>query len=87
MSEQMTAIMERRFVYLQDDRQQLLLERAFWLRLEDLCRREKTTVHDFCSGVTPAEGDGIAAAIRVKVLDYFCAAATEEGHRAAGHGS
>ena len=87
MSEQKDAIMERRFVYLQNKRQELLLERAFWTRLEDLCRREKTTVHEFCSRMTPAEADGVAAAIRVKVLDYFCSAVTEDGHRAAGHGS
>ena len=87
MSEQTAAIIERRFIYVHGIRHELLLEKLFWLCVEDVCRREKMTVHEFCSSVAPANSDGVEAAIRVRVLDYFYAATTEDGHRAAGHGS
>jgi predicted DNA-binding ribbon-helix-helix protein len=64
------------------------LEPAMWNSLTEICRRERSSVHTVCSAIAqhkPAN-TSLTAAIRVFIMSYFHAAATEEGHVKAGHG-
>ena len=56
--------------------------------LREICLREGIELRDLIQRVeeTTDEG-GRTSAVRVHVLQYFRAAATETGHRAAGHGA
>jgi predicted DNA-binding ribbon-helix-helix protein len=63
------------------------LEPEIWDALREICAREGMALRDVILRVesTAAEG-GRTSAVRVHVLQYFRAAATDEGHRSAGHG-
>jgi predicted DNA-binding ribbon-helix-helix protein len=64
------------------------LEPAMWNSLVEICRRERASIHMICSAIAqhkPAE-TSLTAAIRVFIMSYFRAAATEEGHAKSGHG-
>ena len=64
------------------------LEPEMWRALKDIARRESCTTHDLCSliALRKNEHTSLTAAIRVFLMLYYRAAATEEGHRKAGHG-
>jgi predicted DNA-binding ribbon-helix-helix protein len=58
-----------------------------WEGLEEICRREHQTLHEICTVIENQRGLlSLTAAVRVFILTYFRAAATEAGHKAAGHG-
>ena len=65
------------------------LEPEMWNALREIARREQCTIHDICSLIhlrkNPATS--LTAAIRVFLMLYYRAAATEEGHLRAGHGN
>ena len=64
------------------------LEPAMWNSLMEICCRERTNMHVVCSAIArhkPAD-TSLTAAIRVFIMSYFRAAATEEGHAKSGHG-
>lgn len=64
------------------------LEPEMWSALFDISRREHRSVNDIATLVDqhrPA-GCSLTAAMRVFIMAYFRAAATEEGHSRAGHG-
>jgi predicted DNA-binding ribbon-helix-helix protein len=64
------------------------LEPAMWNSLNDICRRERASIHVVCSAIAqhkPVE-TSLTAAIRVFIMSYYRAAATEEGHAKSGHG-
>ncbi len=65
------------------------LEPEMWLALRDIALREKCTIHDICSLVSVRKNarTSLTAAIRVFLMLYYRAAATEEGHRKANHGN
>lgn len=65
------------------------LEPDMWNALKEISSREQCTIHDICSliNLRKAENTSLTAAIRVFIMLYFKAAATEEGHLRAGHGS
>ena len=65
------------------------LEPEMWLSLKDIARREKCTLNDVCTLVylCKKEATSLTAAIRVFLMLYYKAAATEEGHIKANHGS
>lgn len=65
------------------------LEPEMWNSLHDIASRERCTIHDICSLISMRKqsGTSLTAAIRVFVMLYFKAAATEQGHIKAGHGS
>lgn len=74
-------------------RTSMRLEASMWDALEDIARREK--LRDVDALVTliearalehPAPGASLTSSVRVFVAEYYRAAATEEGHRLAGHG-
>lgn len=79
--------MVNRNVTLRDRRTSLRLEPSMWEALDEVCRRERHTLHEVCTMVESQRGPlSLTAAVRVFILGYYRAAATEAGHRAAGHG-
>lgn len=69
-------------------RTSLALEGPMWDALEDVGRREKMTVSALCTWIEGIKGkeSSLTSAIRVFLLEYALAAATDDGHAAAGHG-
>lgn len=62
-------------------------EPEVWESLEEICRREGMTHRDLITRIAqthPAEM--LSSAVSTYVLAYFRSAATEAGHKAAGHG-
>ena len=63
---------------------------AFHLRaLYDAAERERISVNELCTLIQERgrlRGYTLTAAIRVHIMSYFQSAATDEGHRLAGHG-
>jgi len=64
------------------------LEPEMWLSLKEISMRERCTIHDICSLVhlRKNEKTSLTAAIRVFLMLYYRSAATEDGHKRAGHG-
>lgn len=60
-----------------------------WLALREIATREQCRIHDICTivSVRKKPNTSLTAAIRVFLMLYFRAAATDEGHRKAGHGN
>jgi predicted DNA-binding ribbon-helix-helix protein len=68
-------------------RTSLRMEPEMWDALQEAATREGLSLHDFCTAVAKRRGAySMTAAIRVHLLDYFRDAATEAGHKSAGHG-
>ncbi len=65
------------------------LEPEMWAALNEICKRERRSVHEVCSSVADRKhpDTSLTAAIRVFIMSYFRAAATDDGHRAVGHGT
>ncbi len=78
-----------RNITLDGHRTSMRLEPAMWNALIEICRREKLSIHQICSLVAQhkAEETSFTAAVRVFAMSYYKAAATEEGHQKAGHGT
>ncbi|MBP2312949.1 ribbon-helix-helix domain-containing protein [Azospirillum soli] len=89
----------RRLIHHHDRSTAVRLEAAFWRFLEDIAQREALPVDDLCAavleraaGIRPWTRVGMtpsrwaAAALRVFTTAYFQTAATDDGHRRAGHG-
>lgn len=64
------------------------LEPEMWRELKNISARERCTIHDLCSLISIRKNSrtSLTAAIRVFLMLYFRAAATEAGHSQAGHG-
>lgn len=76
-----------RNVFVGRRRTSVRLEPAMWDALGEICRRENTTLHELCEMVDARRrASSLTAAIRVFVMAYFRAAATEDGHAGVGHG-
>jgi predicted DNA-binding ribbon-helix-helix protein len=68
-------------------RTSIRLERAMWDALEELCARQRMTPNQVATELDRHACEStLTASIRVYVLGYFRAAASEDGHRAVGHG-
>jgi len=68
-------------------RTSMKLEPDMWEALDEICRREQVTMHEVCTMVAERHlGNNLTAAMRVFILGYYRAAATEAGHSSAGHG-
>ena len=75
-------------ITIESHRTSVRLEPAMWDSLTEICRRERATMHMVCTAISqhkPAD-TSLTAAIRVFIMSYFRAAATEEGHAKSGHG-
>jgi predicted DNA-binding ribbon-helix-helix protein len=59
-----------------------------WNGLREICRREHLSIHEIATTVANCKpaNSSLTAAIRVFIMAYFRAAATEDGHIRAGHG-
>lgn len=69
-------------------RTSIRLEPEMWVALNDIADREKCSIHEICGLVYTRKNPAtsLTAAIRVFLILYFRAAATEHGHKEAGHG-
>jgi len=68
-------------------RTSIRLEPEFWAALGEYCARERTTTDALVRAVDLAGGPGNRTSdIRVRLVQYFREAATEDGHLAVGHG-
>lgn len=65
------------------------LEPEMWNALREIAKRESCKIHDICSLIQMRKNPNtsLTAAIRVFLMLYYRAAATEEGHMRAGHGN
>jgi predicted DNA-binding ribbon-helix-helix protein len=65
------------------------LEPEMWDAFYSIAKREQCSIHDIGSIVNARKKkqSSLTAAIRVFVMLYYRAAATEEGHRLANHGN
>ena len=83
-----TSTLVNRNVTVAGRRTSIRLEPAMWEALQQICQREGKAMHDLVTEVDRGRAESsLTAAIRVYLLRYFRAAATDEGHRLAGHGA
>jgi predicted DNA-binding ribbon-helix-helix protein len=69
-------------------RTSMRLEPEVWDALSEICLRESVNLGALIRSIEQAGHEGgRTSAVRVYVLQYFRAAATEAGHEAAGHGA
>ena len=68
-------------------RSSMRLEPEIWDALQEICKREQVGLGDLVQKIEGARMEGgRTSAVRVYAFQYFRAAATEDGHAAAGHG-
>ncbi len=68
-------------------RSSMRMEPRMWDILGEICRRERLTLGELVRRVEAEHtGPNLSRAVRMYAFDYFRAAATEQGHKAAGHG-
>jgi predicted DNA-binding ribbon-helix-helix protein len=77
-----------RNVVAERGRTSIRFEPELWDSLQEICRRERIGLGELVRRIEQEAGPcgGRTSAVRVFVLTYFRSAATEEGHREAGHG-
>jgi len=69
-------------------RTSMRLEPPMWEALQQVCSREGKPMNRLVTDIERQRVESsLTAAIRVYLLQYFSAAATDEGHRLAGHGA
>lgn len=79
--------LKSRNIVVDSQRTSVRLEPAMWQALEEIARRETMTISQICSAIHHRRTESsLTAAIRVFIMAYFRDAATEIGHRRAGHG-
>ncbi len=77
-----------RNITAQQGRTSMRLEPELWSALEEMCRRERLTLTMAIQRIEAVNPRGSrTSAVRVELMRYFRAAATEAGHAAAGHGT
>ncbi len=88
MDQEFPSTLVSRNVVVGAKRTSLRLEPAMWQSLQEIAGREVVSVHRLCTEIDSRRHESsLTAAIRVFILGYFRAAATEQGHRSAGHGA
>ena len=76
-----------RNVTIAGHRTSVRLEDEIWEGLDEICRRESLSLAELCTMIERRRrGASRTSAIRVFILTYFRAAATDDGHVDAGHG-
>jgi predicted DNA-binding ribbon-helix-helix protein len=76
-----------RNVVVNGRRTSLRLEPEMWEGLDEIAQRERLSVNDLVAFVDrQRDAASLTSDVRVFVLGYFRAAATERGHMSAGHG-
>lgn len=89
MKERVALGLVSRNVTIKGKRTSIRLERQMWGALHDIAYRERCTIHDICSLVASNKEKNLSltANIRIFLMIYYKAAATEEGHAKSGHGN
>lgn len=84
---QQSALVSRNVTVL-GRRTSIRLETQMWNAIREIADREHCSVHELCSLIATRRKSGLSltASIRIFLMLYFKAAATEEGHARAGHG-
>ncbi len=83
----MSSRLVNRNVLTVDRRTSMRLEPEFWNALQEICAREALSLSALVQRLeSERDAAGRTSTVRVHVLNYFRAAATEAGHREAGHG-
>ena len=68
-------------------RTSLRLERLMWDALGEIARREQLSANALVTRIAVRRAaSSLTAAVRVFIVSYVRAAATDDGHRNAGHG-
>ena len=68
-------------------RTSIRLEPVMWTALHEVCAREQRTLNALVTDIADVRLESsLTASIRVYLLNYFRDAATDDGHRIAGHG-
>lgn len=88
LSENKSSLVSRNITVL-GKRTSVRLEPEMWRELKGISARERCSIHDLCSLISLRKGKktSLTAAIRVFLMLYYRAAATDEGHVKAGHGN
>jgi len=82
-----TSTLVNRNVTVEGHRTSIRLEPAMWEALTMVCKRENKSLNELVTTIARSRNQStLTAAIRVFLLTYFQAAATDEGHLRAGHG-
>ena len=70
-------------------RSSIRLEQATWTAFQEVAVRESIAPHQLCARIRNWKPKDISftVAVRQYLMEYFRAAATEDGHAQAGHGS
>ncbi len=69
-------------------RTSLRLEPIMWDALDEICHRETITRHRLCETIYKFKrASTLTAGVRVFIVNYYRAAATEDGHASVGHGA
>ena len=77
-----------RNVTISGHRTSIRLQREMWDAIEEICRREKISLHQLCTRIAEGKASrSLTSEVRVYVVSYFRAAANDDGHRRAGHGT
>lgn len=86
---QISSSLVSRNITIMGRRTSVRLEPEMWMALRDISKRERCTIHDICTLVYIRKSSvtSLTAAIRVFLMLYFRAAATEDGHQKSGHGN
>ncbi len=80
--------LDNRNVTVAGRRTSIRLEPPMWDALHNVCARERATVNEVVTAIERSRTESsLTSAIRVFLLRYFEAAATEGGHWRAGHGT
>ena len=87
-SERKTTLINRNITVM-GKRTSVRLEPTMWEALHEIADREQCSIHDICSLIKLRKkaNTSLSAGIRVFVVHYYRKAATEEGHKKAGHGN
>ncbi len=76
-----------RNVTISGRRTSIRLEQEMWDCLTEIARRERLSIHQIATVVAAVrQSSSLTAKLRVFIVGYFRAAATEMGHAHAGHG-
>jgi predicted DNA-binding ribbon-helix-helix protein len=88
MSNSLKTALISRNITVNGKRTSIRLEGQMWTALKEIADREHCTIHDICSIIAQQKSSNITltAAMRIFIMLYYKVAATEEGHKKAGHG-
>ncbi len=83
-----TSTLVNRNVTIEGRRTSLRLQPTMWDALEEIGQRENLTRNQLCEMIDGCRhASSLTAAVRVLIVNYYRAAATEEGHANIGHGA